>query len=250
VNRSLEVRRSEHARRAREAKAAVEHANAFTETPAQLIDRVDEALASLPDELRIAVTEHFLCGRKQGEIAAALGVNQSTVQRRIQSGLESLRRKLKEDDPDFSAVALPMLLQEFSREPVSEGLRQSLIKIGLSGVREMGSAPIIAASLGGKYLVVAAVAALLFGAAGYFASQHLFFGGPAGASGSGVFLTADQLPSPVRKTLDASIGGGQLGEIERKNDGNRVVYDIDVKLSGTVYEFRIAEDGTLIWKKP
>src|SRR4029453_12640115 len=61
---------------------------------AQLIAHVDEAIASLPDELRVAVTEHFLCGRSQVELAAAMGVNQSTISRRIDAGLKRLRERL------------------------------------------------------------------------------------------------------------------------------------------------------------
>jgi RNA polymerase sigma factor (sigma-70 family) len=71
LNRSLEMLRSERARKQREAAraaaAAAAAAGGTAESAAasesgQLIAHVDEAIAALPDELRIAITEHFLCG--------------------------------------------------------------------------------------------------------------------------------------------------------------------------------------------
>src|SRR5687768_9030300 len=89
LSRSREIRRSERARKQREAAAVAAAAAAAAATAgagesaaagesAQLIAHVDEAIAALPDELRVAITEHFLCGRSQVEVAATLGVNQST----------------------------------------------------------------------------------------------------------------------------------------------------------------------------
>src|SRR5688572_16966348 len=81
LNRSLEILRSEQARKQRETAAAAAAAAAAAVTAgeaaspaaresAQIIAHVDEAIATLPDELRVAVTEHFLCGRTQTELAA------------------------------------------------------------------------------------------------------------------------------------------------------------------------------------
>src|SRR5687768_5519409 len=65
LNRSLEILRSERARKQREAAAAMATAaaaaaggTAASSNSAQLIAHVDEAIAALPDELRVAVTEH------------------------------------------------------------------------------------------------------------------------------------------------------------------------------------------------
>ena len=78
--------RSERARRRREVDAAAAAAAASANgkaDAAELVAKVDEGLAALPDELRAVVTEHFLLGRGQKEIATQLGLSQPTVSRRI-----------------------------------------------------------------------------------------------------------------------------------------------------------------------
>src|SRR5262245_11060023 len=140
LNRSLELLRSERSRRLREARAAAQRrAESESDSP-RLIARVDEALAALPDELRVPLTEHFLCGRTQTELATSMGVNQSTIHRRIEKGIVELRRYLAaEDEKDerarASPIALPMLLDELRTTTAPLGLRQSLVKVGLSGMR-------------------------------------------------------------------------------------------------------------------
>src|SRR2546429_237981 len=84
-------------------------------------------VAAFPDDLRAVVTEHFLCGRTQTELAASLGVNQSTVHRKIEKGLHQLRESLKDESP-AALAALPMLLGEFSRASAPQALREALTK--------------------------------------------------------------------------------------------------------------------------
>ena len=172
LNRSLEMIRSERARKQREVAAAEAAAAATavagqaagaTPDSAQLIAHVDEAIASLPDDLRIAVTEHFLCGRSQVELAAAMGVNQSTISRRIDAGLKRLRERLSARGVTAVAMgALPMFFSDMMRgagggaaaAPIS--VRAALIKIGLAGVRTTSSA-----ARGTSALTKAAAALLL-----------------------------------------------------------------------------------------
>jgi len=175
LNRSLEILRSERARKQRETAVAAATAAAATggaatgdagtaSDSAQLIAHVDEAIASLPEELRVAVTEHFLCGRSQVELAAALGVNQSTVSRRIDAGLQRLRERLSARGVTAVVMAgLPLLLTDLARGGVAgeaawaiapTGVRAALTKIGLAGVRGSGAA-------GGFGALTKAAAALL-----------------------------------------------------------------------------------------
>ena len=115
LNRSLELLRSERARQRREAQIAansVASSDAADVEAAELVSHVDEALAALPDELRVVVTEHFLCGKSQSDIAAALRLSQPTVSRRIDKGLSELRRWLKDQGWSTAAGAvLPLGLR-------------------------------------------------------------------------------------------------------------------------------------------
>src|SRR5438552_685341 len=67
---------------------------------------------------------------------ATLGINQSTVSRRVETGLRRLRERLRNQGATMSAIAtLPLLLANGLRERSPHALSSSLTKIGLSGVR-------------------------------------------------------------------------------------------------------------------
>lgn len=141
LNRSLEILRSEKARARREvvaAEVAQADAAASTADAAELIERVDEALAALPDELRAVLTEHFLCGKSQVEIAQSMKLSQPTVSRRIEKGLERLRHWLSENGVVGAVGVLPVVLAEAGKMAAPAGLRSSVMKIGLSGVGGAG----------------------------------------------------------------------------------------------------------------
>ncbi|MDQ3625466.1 MAG: sigma-70 family RNA polymerase sigma factor, partial [Verrucomicrobiota bacterium] len=165
VNRSLELVRSDRARRRRETdRAALMRAEAGAQNPeaiedsSQLIAQVDQAMGQLPDELRAILTEHFLCGQTQQAIALRLSVDQSTVSRRIDSALHALRRQLR--GAGFATATLPMVLAglasagESSLTPASLSL--SLTKIGLSGVRGSASSSSATASMSATTVVTSA----------------------------------------------------------------------------------------------
>jgi RNA polymerase sigma-70 factor (ECF subfamily) len=248
VNRSLEINRCERARRLRETEAAQRHEEQDQpmDEAATLLSRVDEALAALPDELRILVTEHFLCGRSQIELATAMGVNQSTVHRRIEKGLEQLRRRLKEE-----SSALSLFLLGLRNTPAPSGLRQALTKIGLSGIGG-------GAAAAGKGISTAALLKLL----GLGLALLLMIGGGAvlyraqtdpawrgAAAPQEASLPLDQLPAPVRKALDQTAPAATYSSIERKRVGDKTVYDIDATTAGRKVELTIQEDGTVLAKR-
>lgn len=56
-----------------------------------------EAVAALPDKLRVAVHLHYAEGYTAGEIGALLGVTASAVKMRLKRGREALRSQWEED---------------------------------------------------------------------------------------------------------------------------------------------------------
>ncbi|MCZ7685548.1 MAG: PepSY domain-containing protein [Sandaracinaceae bacterium] len=63
-------------------------------------------------------------------------------------------------------------------------------------------------------------------------------------------VTMEQLPQPVRQTLQRELGQAQVHEMERDRDGDRVVYEIEIIDGGQKFELDIAEDGRLLSRRP
>ncbi len=58
----------------------------------------------------------------------------------------------------------------------------------------------------------------------------------------------EDCPTAVRKTLNREATGGSIEEIERKRDGDRVVYEAEIEIGGKDYEAEVLADGTLVKK--
>jgi RNA polymerase sigma factor (sigma-70 family) len=187
VNRSLEVIRAERARKQREA-AAVKPA---ADDAGELIASVDEALTTLPDDLRVILTEHFLCNRTQMELAAMMGVSQSTVSRRIDDGVERVRSKLREDGW-AAPIAIPILLHEAARQGATApaALSGALTKIGLSGI----GAGVATGKAAGAAVANDAVAAML-------AKIAVVIGLLLSITAGGLLIRSYFLPPPVRQVV-------------------------------------------------
>jgi RNA polymerase sigma-70 factor (ECF subfamily) len=249
VNRSLELQRTERARRRREAQAAVEHriAGARDDSAAQLIAQVDAALASLPHELRVLVTEHYLCGRTEADLAAQAGVSQSTIHRKLDKALERLRRRLRGSDDEEPPASLAPMLLGMASEKAPMGLQRALLKIGLSGVAG-DAVPTASVVFSARKLIRLAFVLI----AALTASLLLYLTRPpvAPPAGNGPSLAFDELPAAVQQVVRARAPLSPPPEIEKKHLGNRTVYDVDFDAGGKHHELRIAEDGTVIWQKP
>ena len=263
VNRSLEMIRSERARKQREAAAPSMRGADAADDPAELITHVDQALASLPDDLRIVVTEHFLCGRTQVDLAAALNVNQATISRRIDQGISELRQRLRELGWTAAPLALPLLLRDVGASASApSAVGAALTKIGLSGVGGASTTAAGAAAGGSIALKVAAVVAacVAMGAAGLTIKSYLVSAPPPQrsvppsaalpATEAEVEVKWDQVPAAVRNTIIAQSGAAKFDTVDRETDGGKVNYAADATINGKSYEIKVAADGTLIWKKP
>ena len=106
TRRAIDAIRRSSRRRRHEERAMSQHNHASEPTWAELAPLVDEALEGLPELLREPLVRHYLEGRSQGDIAAGLGVSQSTVSRRIERALDGLRATLRERGVIASAAVL------------------------------------------------------------------------------------------------------------------------------------------------
>lgn len=61
-------------------------------------------------------------------------------------------------------------------------------------------------------------------------------------------VALNDVPAPVRATLDRESAGGSVTEIERELKNGKTVYSADLTVKGVAWDITIAEDGTVISK--
>ncbi len=135
TSRSLNVVRSRQRRTRREQTVATD-AVAAAESPEsrELQSLVDRALNGLSDDLRLPIILHYLQGQSQQQVAQRLGINQATVSRRLQRGVEQLRRRIRSFGVMTTVAALTSLFGQSAAQAASASLTGTLAKIGLGGV--------------------------------------------------------------------------------------------------------------------
>lgn len=145
VFRSLNRIRADHRRKLRE-KAYVEAHSASIEPGWDDIKpHLDEAIAELPEKLRLAVINRFLEGKSQEDVAKSLGVSRSTAQYRIERGVEEIRVFLKGRGITAAATALVALLETRTAEAAPATLTATL------GQRALAAYPNAAAVQAGLF---------------------------------------------------------------------------------------------------
>jgi RNA polymerase sigma factor (sigma-70 family) len=137
-NRSLTRLRSEHRRKEREAQFAAELEAGHEVVWNDIYGFVDEAIAELPDQLRIPVVAHFLDDQTHSAIALTLGIPQRTVTDRIDNGVELIRKALKSRGVAMTGVVLAGLIKANVAEAAPSTLIMNLGKIALAGHRKPG----------------------------------------------------------------------------------------------------------------
>lgn len=77
----------------------------------------------------------------------------------------------------------------------------------------------------------------------------LFTFGVAATASADVNVTLEQLPAPVRATVQSEIGAGQITDLERddRKDGS-TVYEIEFILDKVEYELDVSPDGKVLKK--
>ncbi len=182
THKAIDQRRQETSRHHRERQyAAVDRqATELTEWK-DVSPQVDVALRELDSELRDVLILHFLEGRTTREIAAALNLSQATISRRIGSGVEQLRAKLRRrgilvavgalsallGDNAVQAAPLP-LLAELGKMAIVGGTAAGITGVGVGS----GFYTIAAAALSAVQTKVVAVAAIVVIGAGVAVTYH------------------------------------------------------------------------------
>ena len=70
---------------------------------------------------------------------------------------------------------------------------------------------------------------------------------PAFAADKSAVVTLSEAPAAVQKAINARVGDGKLGAINKTTEGEETVYDVDLTgKDGQDRDFTVAEDGTLM----
>ncbi|WP_010581826.1 RNA polymerase sigma factor [Schlesneria paludicola] len=134
TNRALNLIRSRKQDRKRLSFDAAITPTRETEDFSELQTLIDEAVDGLDQQLRQIVVSHYLEGKTQAEIAQRLGVDQSTVSRRLAQGLDDVRSQLRRMGVITSVTALITVLGHSSASGAPATLTETAAKIGLAGV--------------------------------------------------------------------------------------------------------------------
>ena len=135
TSRSLNAIRSRQRRTRREQAVATEgEAVAESSASQELQTLIDRALNGLSDDLRLPIIHHYLQGESQQQVAERLGINQATVSRRLQRGVEQLRKRLKAFGVMTTTMAVVSLFGHGVAQAAPVPVTGTLAKIGLGGV--------------------------------------------------------------------------------------------------------------------
>jgi RNA polymerase sigma factor (sigma-70 family) len=154
--------RSEATRRKYEAAVAESANTQQQEAPwANIEPELDAAIASLPEELRGPLIQHFLEGVSQRDIAEHLGVNQSTVSRGIEAGVTALRRYLRSKGI-LCGSGIGTLLSANALQAAPSSIYASLNKLALSGIGAGGSGTLVSIAKGFSISALVLVCSIAF----------------------------------------------------------------------------------------
>ena len=142
TSRSLNALRSRLGRRVRERVAGRHSETLVSEvdiTTFELQRIIEGTLKELPEELRRPMILHYFDGHSQREVATELGVNQSTISRRMQDALRQLRERLTQAGYVASAPAMMVLMQDKVTAAVGDSPMSEIAVSGAAGKAVAGS---------------------------------------------------------------------------------------------------------------
>ena len=66
---------------------------------------------------------------------------------------------------------------------------------------------------------------------------------------AGQDIPLEQLPAPVRATVEKETQGGKVTDIEKDHERGQVIYEVEFTIDGKEWELDIAEDGKLLERR-
>jgi RNA polymerase sigma factor (sigma-70 family) len=176
TRRAINRLRSNTRRNARERDYAVTQPTTSDAAWDDVQHLIDEAVAGLPDKLRIPLVEHYLLGRTMESIGEEIGVTRQAVSRRVQKGVDKIRVELRSKGVPVSPAVLAGGFMEFGKASPSAELLKGLLNSAVGGI-DAGTLEQVAATKTSaavfSSLAIAVVAALV--AVGAYS---LWFAGP------------------------------------------------------------------------
>jgi RNA polymerase sigma factor (sigma-70 family) len=132
THKAIDQARREAARRHRESRYSAEQPRETGEWK-EISPHVDEVLNELDPELREILIAHFLYGRTTRQLAELRHISQATVSRRIESGVEQLRLRLRRRGLIVAVGVLSALLGDNAVKAAPPLLLKELGKMALAG---------------------------------------------------------------------------------------------------------------------
>jgi RNA polymerase sigma factor (sigma-70 family) len=165
TSRSLNLLRSRARRKVRERTACLDvdsttTENEFAEPDFQRL--IQGAIKELPDNLRLPMVLHYVEGQSQRDVAVRLGVNQSTISRRMRDALRQLRDKLTQAGYAATTPAMMVFMQEHATAGATESAIADIVVSGTSA-KVAGSTTLIGSLKGGVTALLPILSFLLFG---------------------------------------------------------------------------------------
>lgn len=138
---ALDIRRSDGSRRRREIAYGIPEKSEAMDW-ADIAPKLDEALASLPEEQRGLLVRHFLRGQPQAELAVELRTSPATLSRKMKAAVESLRQEMGTRGLSLAPGLLFTFLSQCASPSAPAALKMAMGKMSLFCTARHGLRPV------------------------------------------------------------------------------------------------------------
>jgi RNA polymerase sigma factor (sigma-70 family) len=170
TRRAVDLVRRDRARRRREEAFAAEVAQSNDDW-ADVSPLVDEAMTELEPALRDLLLRRFVQRESTVQMAAAEGVSQPTMSRRVEGALEELRERLRKKGVGVASAALGVMMAGAAQDAPAMVLAE-LGKMALATTGSATASTATATVLGLNAKVACAAVVIVAGVAGYMAYRE------------------------------------------------------------------------------